>query len=92
MPNLYEKNTDIKDTPVKSTLFRKRYRELTSEEIQLHDEIKDKADELAELIRSISPTSLPTFPDENRERGANVQLAIRHLEDCIYRAVKGLTT
>lgn len=71
-------------------LFRKRYRQLSQDEIALHDAIKDKADELAALFYRISPVH--TSPDSNRERGANVALGIRHLEDAVYRAVKGLTS
>ena len=70
-------------------LFRKRYRQLSPEDVALHDRIKDKADELAALFYEVSP--IHTGPDSNRERGANVTLAIRHLEDAVYRAVKGLT-
>ena len=70
-------------------LFRKRYRQLSPEEVALHDEIKDKADELYALFLKISP--IETQADSNRERGANVALAKRHLEDAVYRAVKGLT-
>jgi len=85
-------------------LFRKRYRQLSAEEIALHDAIKDKADELAALIASVKAAG---GPDPSRSRvmslaesrlaalsenqGANVTLALRHLEDCIYRAVKALT-
>lgn len=70
-------------------LFRKRYRQLSQEEVALHDKIKDTADELAALFFKVAPVHLG--PVENRERGANVSLAIRHLEDAVYRAVKGLT-
>ena len=70
-------------------LFRKRYRQLSPEEVALHDQIKDKADELYALFLQISP--IETQADSNRERGANVALAKRHLEDAVYRAVKGLT-
>jgi hypothetical protein len=71
-------------------LFRKRYRQLSPEDVALHDQIKDKADELAALFYKVSP--IHAGPDSNRERGANVTLAVRHLEDAVYRAVKGLTS
>jgi hypothetical protein len=70
-------------------LFRKRYRQLSPDEVALHDQIKDKADELYALFLEVSP--IETQPDANRERGANITLAKRHLEDAVYRAVKGLT-
>lgn len=41
------------------------------------------------LDPKVSP--IETQPDANRERGANITLAKRHLEDAVYRAVKGLT-
>lgn len=69
-------------------LFRKRYRQMTPEEVTLHDAIKDKADELVNLIQAVGGDY---NPHPNRDVGANKQLAIRHLEDCVYRAVKALT-
>jgi hypothetical protein len=60
------------------SLFRPRYRALTAEEKDLHDAIKAKADELADLIYKVKYTT-------------NTDLAIQHLEDSVYRAVKGLT-
>ena len=72
------------------SLFRKRYRQLNPDEVALHDQIKDKADELYALFRQVS--DIEKGPDANRERGANVTLAKRHLEDAVYRAVKGLTS
>jgi hypothetical protein len=77
------------------SLFRKRYRQLTPAEIELHDAIKDKADELAILFRMIGGTPMlkdgQALPHPDREVGANIQLGIRHLEDAVYRAVKALT-
>jgi hypothetical protein len=88
-------------------LFRKRYRQLSAEEIALHDAIKDKADELAALIASVKPKGrvvpTPLMRDDvdhtvqsrlvalAENDFANVTLALRHLEDCVYRAVKALT-
>ena len=93
--NVYEdgkadaRQSDAATVAESDSLFRKRYRQLTPEEVALHDAIKDKADELAALFRKVSPRGI--WPDTNRERGANVQLGIRHLEDAVYRVVKGLT-
>lgn len=70
-------------------LFRPRYRKLTEAEIDLHDRIKTQAAVLAALFYEVEP--IHAGPSRNRERGANVQLAIRNLEDAVYRAVKGLT-
>ena len=92
--------------PDECLLFRKRYRQLTPLEIDLHDRIKDKADELAALIACIKAgESNPPLPDHVANGGpvthtlaniannqkANVTLALRHLEDAVYRAVKALT-
>jgi hypothetical protein len=70
-------------------IFRPRYRQLTADEVNLHDRLKAKAAELAALFYEVAPVHLG--PVANRERGANVQLAVRHLEDAVYRAVKALT-
>lgn len=81
------------DSPVldpECSLFRKRYRKLSEPEVALHDAIKDKADELYRLFMQVSP--IDKGQDANRERGANVQLGVRHLEDAVYRVVKGLTS
>ena len=72
------------------SLFRKRYRQLTPDEVALHDQIKDKADELYALFLKVA--DIESGMSQNRERGANVTLAKRHLEDAVYRAVKGLTS
>lgn len=82
-------------TPAPS-LFRKRYKQLTADEVVLHDAIKDKADELARLIvQVIPPANTRTgdfLGDLASNQGANATLALRHLEDAVYRAVKALTT
>ena len=93
--NVYESKTDERQTttPVvadEHKLFRKRYRQLNPDEVALHDQIKDKADELYALFLRVSPVNVQQ--DVSRERGSNVQLAVRHLEDAVYRAVKGLTS
>lgn len=90
MANVYkDQQGDARQTEADKPegLFRKRYKKLTEAEVALHDAIKDKAEELHALFLSISPS----MPDPVRDRGANVQLGIRHLEDAVYRAVKGLT-
>lgn len=91
MTHVYEGEPDARQdagTPAPS-LFRKRYRQLSPEEVALHDEIKAKADELLELIcKACAPCS--TY-DLSAERERNRVLAVQHLEDAVYRTVKGLT-
>ncbi len=91
--------TDEKPSPY-NTLFRKRYRALTDAELVLHDAIKDKADELARLMGSLSPGVYARLVGNKPEAvmagvgekdPAQVGLALRHLEDAVYRAVKALT-
>jgi hypothetical protein len=99
-----ERQTDAPAIAEEHKLFRKRYRQLNSEEIALHDAIKDKADELGALIASVRggavtppPTDRVLSLAESRlagiaaNQGANITLALRHLEDSVYRAVKALT-
>ena len=57
-------------------------RQIYASEMALHDKITDQATALAESVLSIEASG---------EASAHVQLAIRHLEDAVYRAVKGLT-
>jgi hypothetical protein len=70
-------------------LFRSRYRQLSDAEVDLHDRIKRTAGMLAALFYEVEP--IHKGLSKNRERGANVQMAIRHLEDAVYRGVKALT-
>jgi hypothetical protein len=83
-------------------LFRKRYRKLSATDIETQDAIKDIASVLAEAIGRLNVDVAKklgvTFEDEEMERAlgyacdpAGVTLAIRHLEDAVYRAVKVLT-
>jgi hypothetical protein len=83
------------------TLFRTRYRRLSPEELELHDQIKGKADELVELFCRIPvidkvPPKLPNLPvgvlRVMFSPRRNIDLALEHLEDSVYRAVKALTT
>lgn len=97
MPNVYE-NQDAdarQEDDIQTELFRPRYRKLEQAELDLHDEIKAKASELANLFAKIprdSRASAGFLGGLAGNRGANVTLAIRHLEDAVYRAVKALTT
>jgi hypothetical protein len=96
-----ERQTEAAVISPEHSLFRKRYRSLAQGEVELHDAIKDKADELARLIGQINPAVAmrlgvdivpnPADPYEMNRDPANVTLAIRHLEDAVYRAVKALT-
>ena len=83
------RQTDEPTVSPGAALFRPRYRKLSEDELALHDALKSKAGELAELFYRVAPVHEGHVPD--REKGANVQLAVRHLEDAVYRAVKALT-
>lgn len=99
--NVFERQSaDQRQTPPDAeapapSLFRKRYRQLTPDEVALHDQIKDKAEDLAQLFGQINTMRLPMAPgvlgNVATNQGANVTLALRHLEDAVYRAVKALT-
>ncbi len=107
MPDVYEGEKDARQTdaaaiPDDCKLFRKRYRQLSAEEVALHDAIKDKADELAALIAKVDPAQGKPFdPNLTQQQGmlmsltqnnkAHVVISLRHLEDCVYRAIKALT-
>ena len=71
-----------------ASLFRRRHRQLLGREMALNERIKDSAQELADLMQEVCKVTLPTAQSE---RGANIVLAIRHLEDAVYRALKALT-
>ena len=103
MTNLYENGEgdarQSDDPALPPSLFRKRYRQLESGELSLHDQIKDKADELARLIESIpAGAHFPKGPNDSlldylaTNKGGNVTLSLRDLESCVFRAIKALTT
>jgi hypothetical protein len=58
--------------------FRKRYRQLTAEEVQLHDAIKSHAENLYQLLKEVPA---------GRERS----LAFTKLEESIMWGIKALT-
>lgn len=100
--NVYEdgkadvRQSDAPDVKPEHSLFRKRYRQLSPEEVKLHDAIKDTADKLALLIEKVGDTTnMERRPGligaVSSNQGANLTLALRHLEDAVYRAVKALT-
>lgn len=66
----------------KENIFRPNYRELSEDEKNLINSIKDKAQELYDL-----------FPKDENGRGSNreVSLAMTELENSIMWAVKGIT-
>ena len=77
-------------------LFRPRYRTLTAEEVANHDAIKAKANELAQLIAAlpVKPgvyANAGVLANITGNQGANVALSLRHLEDCVMRAVMVIT-
>ena len=106
------RQTDSGDLPSASGLFRKRYRNMSDQELALHDAIKETADNLATLVAHLNPPVARKLGAKTTwsEAGGltvrmgdfdpllgrvydapNVTLAIRHLEDAVYRAVKALT-
>ena len=103
MTNLYENGEgdarQSESSTLPPSLFRKRYRQLAEDEVSLHDQIKDKADELARLIESIpAGAHFPKGPNDSlldylaTNKGGNVTIALRHLEDCVMRSIKALTS
>ena len=65
-------------------VFRSQYKELSEDEKVLIDNIKNKAEELLELIQT-------SFPAEPSPRGRYIALASTSLEESIMWAVKGIT-
>lgn len=80
MADIYAGTPDARqsDGHVTDSPFRKRYRQLSADEVALHDRIKDVATELHGLYEQISPS---------RE----VSLGKTKLEESVMWAVKGLT-
>lgn len=96
-----ERQMDKPTLAPEHTLFRARYRKLEPHEVELHDRIKAKADELAGLF--VEAYSQKRGPDETvvhlpNGMGMEIKnvhhfnLAISHLEDSVYRIVKLLTS
>ena len=77
--SIYENSPDARHAPhAEPTRFRPRYRQLTPEELALHDEIKDKAAELEKLF-------------DRTHDGRYKALAITSLEQSVMWIIKGLT-
>lgn len=78
--NVYEGQPDSRqgDATVKPSRFRPVYRALTTEEKELHDEIKSKAAELESLFERVKP-------------GRYNSLAITALEQSVMWIVKEIT-
>lgn len=72
-----------------NAIFRRSFNDLSVEEKDLYFKINGKASELLALLKSVDSSN--QHPP-NEERATNVSLAIRHLEDAVYRAIKGLTS
>jgi hypothetical protein len=82
MADLYEGKPDARqstDPKMPVSRFRPRYRALTDEEKDLHDQLKDKASELEVLFGKVKP-------------GRYNSLAITSLEQSIMWIVKELTS
>lgn len=95
MDSQYENEPDARlAQSTEPSLFRNRYRALSREELELHDAIKAQADVLARLIAQVPRSSYGgehILVDLAKNRGANITLSLRHLEDAVYRAIKALT-
>jgi len=91
MADTFEGPVDARQAqkPISPTRFRPRYRQLTAAELALHDDIKDKAQELLGLMHRI----LPPFPEKaTADQGRAVALATTKLEESVMWAIKGLTS
>lgn len=79
--NLYQGPLDERqgDALTKPSRFRPKYRALTPDEKQLHDDIKAKAEELEKLFEKIP-------------QGRYLSLGLTHLEESVMWAVKQLTS
>jgi len=66
--------------------FRKEYTELSEEQKASMNAVKDKAQELLDLLNQAAPS------DERSEKSRCVNIARTHLETTIMWAVKGITT
>jgi hypothetical protein len=81
MADVYEGKPDARqgDADAKPSRFRPRYRALTEVEKALHDAIKGKAEELAELFERVKP-------------GRYRSLGLTALEEAVMWTVKELTS
>lgn len=81
MAHLYEGQPDDRqaDAPIETSRFRPRYRQLTPEELALHDLLKLKAQELEALFLQVK---------DGRYRS----LALTSLEESVMWSVKALTS
>lgn len=78
--NVYEGEPDGRQAgDIKPSRFRPRYRALSDEEKALHDEIKNKACEMEELIEKVG-------------KGRYQSMAMTDLEKSVMWAVKQLTS
>lgn len=80
MSHVYESTPDARqaDTAVQTSRFRPRYRQLSPEEVQLHDTIKAKAQELETLFEKVAD-------------GRYKSLAMTDLEKSVMWIIKQLT-
>jgi len=80
MANVYEGQPDARqEGDIKPSRFRPRYRQLTDEEKQLHDDIKAKAVELEDLFSKVKD-------------GRYKSLGMTALEESVMWTVKELTS
>lgn len=93
MTNVFEGQTDARqpaDVAMPVSRFRPRYRALSDEEKQLHDEIKNKAEELAALFNRVTEFDDP--PHSNSVKLRYRALSFTALEEAVMWNVKALTS
>jgi hypothetical protein len=80
MADLYEGRADQRqaETPISTSRFRPRYRQLENSEVILHDAIKKQAEELESLFKLLP-------------HGRYNSLAMTSLEEAVMWAIKQLT-
>lgn len=74
-----------------TNIFRKEYRELSDDEKALLDQVKDKAQELFDLISEGTRVREQLSRDMPTQNGREMALAKTKLEEAVMWAVKGIT-
>jgi len=75
------------DDRIKNNIVRHEYRVLTDEEKAQVKEVKDMGLEFIAFLHAIGETD----PSGDRMGSAHLTLAMRHIEDAVYRTVKHIT-
>lgn len=77
------------DAETETSRFRPRYRTLTSDEVVLHDRIKDAAAELERLLGEVNQTRQL---GARQHRPRELALAMTKLEESVMWGIKALTS